>query len=180
MATRDDDAKPPMEARARRPSVIETTVVGSYPQPDWLVDKSRDGQTVVPRIRMPELWRVPPAHLGEAQDDAVRLAVGDMESAGVDVVTDGEQRRESYFNEFANGLSGIDLEHPGEAINRLGKRQAVPRVVGPIRRERPVFLRDARFLRAVTARRIKLGGPGPVPRAALAPASRHRQREAVR
>ena len=136
------------------PRVIETTLVGSYPQPDWLVDKTRYRQTVVPRIRMPELWRVKPPHLDEAQDDAVRLAVGDMDSAGVDVVTDGEQRRESYFNQFANGLSGIDLEHPGEAINRLGKRQAVPRVTGPIRRERPVFLRDAQFLRSITARRI--------------------------
>src|SRR5438094_5483006 len=161
MATRDDYVKQPIEARARRPSVIETTVVGSYPQPDWLVDKTRYRQTVVPRIRMPELWRVPAAHLDEAQDDAVRLAVGDMVAAGVDVVTDGEQRRESYFNQFANGLSGIDLERPGEAINRLGKRQAVPRVTGPIERERPVFLRDAQFLRVLTARRIKLAVPGP-------------------
>src|SRR2546426_670033 len=177
MATRDDDAKPPMEARARRPSVIETTVVGSYPQPDWLVDKTRYRQTVVPRIRMPELWRVPTAHLDEAQDDAVRLAVGDMVSAGVDVVTDGEQRRESYFNQFANGLSGIDLERPGEAINRLGKRQAVPRVTGPIERERPVFLRDAQFLRALTARRIKLAVPGPFTLAALAQDEHYRDPE---
>jgi len=108
--------------------VIETTVVGSYPQPDWLVDKSRYRQTVVPRIRMPELWRVPPAHLGEAQDDAVRLAVGDMESAGVDVVTDGEQRRESYFNQFANGLSGIDLEPYLEARPDHAKAYAVPAI----------------------------------------------------
>src|SRR5260370_3863190 len=157
--------------------VSETTVVGSYPQPDWLVDKSGYRQTVVPRIRMPELWRVPPTHLGEAQDDAVRLAVGDMESAGVDVVTDGEQRRESYFNQFANGLSGIDLEHPGEAINRLGKRQAVPRVIGPIRRERPVFLRDARFLPPVTARRLKLAVPGPFTLAALAQDEHYRDPE---
>ena len=168
MATRE-------EHRPRR--VIETTVVGSYPQPDWLVDTSRYRQTVVPRIRMPELWRVPPAQLSEAQDDAVRLAVSDMESAGVDVVTDGEQRRESYFNQFANGLSGIDLEHPGEAINRLGKRQAVPRVIGPIRRERPVFLGDARFLRAVTARRIKLAVPGPFTLAALAQDEHYRDPE---
>src|SRR3989442_6519169 len=163
MATRDDDAKPPMEARARRPSVIETTVVGSYPQPDWLVDKTRYRQTVVPRIRMPELWRVPTAHLDEAKDDAVRLAVGDMVSAGVDVVTDGEQRRESYFNQFANGLSGIDLERPGEAINRLGKRHPVPRGPRPIPRERPGFLYDARFLRPPPAPRLKLAGPRPFP-----------------
>src|SRR2546430_698507 len=177
MATRDDDAKPPMEARARRPSVIETTVVGSYPQPDWLVDKTRYRQTVVPRIRMPGLWRVPVAQLEEAQDDAVRLAVGDMEAAGVDVVTDGEQRRESYFNQFANALSGSDVERPGEAINRLGKRQAVPRVTGPIRRERPVFLRDARFLRALTARRIKLAVPGPFTLSALAQDEHYRDPE---
>src|SRR5256886_11217206 len=177
MATRDDDAKPPMEARARRPSVIETTVVGSYPQPDWLVDKTRYRQTVVPRIRMPGLWRVPTAHLDEAQDDAVRLAVGDMVAAGVDVVTDGEQRRESYFNQFANGLSGIDLERPGEAINRLGKRQAVPRVTGPIERQRPVFLRHAQFLRVLTARRLKLAVPGPFTLAALAQDEHYRDPE---
>jgi len=177
MATRDDYVKQPIEARARRPSVIETTVVGSYPQPDWLVDKTRYRQTVVPRIRMPELWRVPTAHLDEAQDDAVRLAVGDMVAAGVDVVTDGEQRRESYFNQFANGLSGTDLERPGEAINRLGKRQAVPRVTGPIERERPVFLRDAQFLRVLTARRIKLAVPGPFTLAALAQDEHYRDPE---
>jgi 5-methyltetrahydropteroyltriglutamate--homocysteine methyltransferase len=157
--------------------VIATTVVGSYPQPDWLVDKSRYRQTVVPRIRMPELWRVGPAHLAEAQDDAVRLAVGDMEAAGVDVVTDGEQRRESYFNQFANGLSGVDLDRPGEAINRLGKRQPVPRVTGPIRRERPVFLRDAQFLRATTTRRIKLAVPGPFTLSALAQDEHYRDPE---
>src|SRR5439155_1626382 len=126
---------------------------------------------------MPELWRVPAAHLDEAQDDAVRLAVGDMVAAGVDVVTDGEQRRESYFNQFANGLSGIDLERPGEAINRLGKRQAVPRVTGPIERERPVFLRDAQFLRVLTARRIKLAVPGPFTLAALAQDEHYRDPE---
>src|SRR2546428_7444846 len=166
-----------MEARARRPSVIETTVVGSYPQPDWIDDKTRYRQTVVPRIRMPELWRVPAAHLDEAQDDAVRLAVGDMVAAGVDVVTDGEQRRESYFNQFANGLSGIDLERPGEAINRLGKPPAVPRVTGPIERERPVFLRDPQFLRPPTAPRIQLAVPGPVTLAALAQDEHYRDPE---
>jgi 5-methyltetrahydropteroyltriglutamate--homocysteine methyltransferase len=157
--------------------VITTAVVGSYPQPDWLVDKTRYRQTVVPRIRMPELWRVAPPHIDEAQDDAVRLAVRDMEAAGVDVVTDGEQRRESYFNQFANGLSGVDLDRPGEAINRLGKRQAVPRVVGPIRRERPVFLRDAQFLKSITGRRIKLAVPGPFTLSALAQDEHYRDPE---
>jgi 5-methyltetrahydropteroyltriglutamate--homocysteine methyltransferase len=157
--------------------MIETTVVGSYPQPDWLVDKTRYRETVVPRIRMPELWRVPVASLEEAQDDAVRLAVADMHHAGVDVVSDGEQRRESYFNTFANALSGVDLDHPGEAINRLGKRQVVPRVIGPIHRQRSVFVRDARFLRALTTRRIKLAVPGPFTLAALAQDEHYRDRE---
>jgi 5-methyltetrahydropteroyltriglutamate--homocysteine methyltransferase len=157
--------------------VITTTVVGSYPQPDWLVDKARYRETVVPRIRTPELWRVPAPHLLEAQDDAVRLALADMEAAGIDVITDGEQRRESYFNQLATGLSGVDLARPGEAINRLGRRQAVPRVTGPIRRERPVFLRDAQFLRAATGRRIKLAVPGPFTLAALAQDEHYRDPE---
>jgi 5-methyltetrahydropteroyltriglutamate--homocysteine methyltransferase len=147
---------------------ITTAVVGSYPQPDWLVDKSRYRSNVVPRVRMPELWRVAADLLEEAQDDAVRLAVGDMELAGVDVVTDGEQRRESYFNQFATGLAGVDLDRPGTAISRLGTPTPVPRIVGPIVRERPVFLRDARFLRSVTDRRIKLAIPGPFTLAQLA------------
>jgi len=157
--------------------MITTTVVGSYPQPDWLVDRERFKQNVVPRIRMPEVWRVAPAQLDEAQDDAVRVAVADMERAGIDVVSDGEQRRESYFNQFANALSGIDVERPGEAINRLGRRQAVPRVTGPIRRERPVFLRDAQFLRAITGRRIKLAVPGPFTLSALAQDEHYRDPE---
>jgi len=157
--------------------VIETTVVGSYPQPEWLVDKARYRQTVVPRVRMPELWRVGAEHLEEAQDDAVRLAVAEMEAAGIDVITDGEQRRESYFNEFANALSGIDVDRPGEAINRLGRRQAVPRVTGPVRRTHPVFVRDARFLRALTRRRIKLAVPGPFTLSALAQDEHYRDRE---
>jgi 5-methyltetrahydropteroyltriglutamate--homocysteine methyltransferase len=120
---------------------------------------------------------VPAPHLEEAQDDAVRLAVADMEQADVDVVTDGEQRRESYFNQFANALSGIDVDRPGEAINRLGKRQAVPRVIGPIRRERSVFLRDTQFLRGITTRRIKLAVPGPFTLSALAQDEHYRDRE---
>ena len=157
--------------------MIETTLVGSYPQPDWLVDKTRYRETVVPRIRMPELWRVPPSQRHEAQDDAVCLAVSEMEAAGLDIVTDGEQRRESYFNELATALSGIDVDRPGEAINRLGKRQAVPRVIGPIRRERPVFLRDAQFLRAITRRRVKLAVPGPFTLSALAQDEHYRDPE---
>ena len=147
---------------------VTTAVVGSYPQPDWLVDKTHYRANVVPRIRMPQLWRVREDLLEEAQDDAVRLAVGDMELAGVDIVSDGEQRRESYFNQFATGLAGVDLERPGTAISRLGTPTSVPRIVGPIVRQRPVFLRDARFLRSVTDRRIKVAIPGPFTLAQLA------------
>ena len=142
-------------------SRIATTVVGSYPQPDWLVDKTRFQVSAVPRVRVRELWRVAEPWLREAQDDAVRLAVRDLERAGIDVITDGEQRRESYFNEFANALEGLDLDRPGTAINRRGVAIPVPRVVGPIARTRPVTLRDARFLRAATDRPIKVTVPGP-------------------
>ncbi len=147
---------------------IATTVVGSYPQPGWLVDRTKFETTVVPRVRMPEVWRIAPDLLAAAQDDAVRLAVGDMERAGVDVVSDGEQRRESYFNQFANALDGVDLARPGTALNRLGRPTAVPRIVGPIRRARPVCLADVRFLRAVTDRPIKVTVPGPFTLAQLA------------
>jgi 5-methyltetrahydropteroyltriglutamate--homocysteine methyltransferase len=149
-------------------SAIATTVVGSHPQPGWLVDKARYRTNVVPRVRMPDLWRVPADGLEEAQDDAVRLAVRDMELAGVDLVSDGEQRRESYFNQFATGLIGVDLDHPGTAMSRLGKPTPVPRIVGPIERRRSVFLRDARFLRSITDRRIKIAVPGPFTLAQLA------------
>ena len=149
-------------------SVVTTAVVGSYPQPDWLVDKARYRANVVPRVRMPELWRVPSDALEEAQDDAVRLAVRDMELAGIDVITDGEQRRESYFNQFATGLAGVDFERPGTALSRLGKPTPVPRIIGPVRRERPVFVRDVRFLRSVTGLRIKVAVPGPFTLAQLA------------
>lgn len=142
-------------------SRIPTTVVGSYPQPDWLVDKRQFQIHAVPRVRLPSVWRVAEPWLREAQDDAVRLAVADMEAAGIDVVTDGEQRRESYFNEFANALDGLDRERPGTAISRRGTPTPVPRVIGPIARTRPVNLRDARFLREVTTRPIKVTVPGP-------------------
>lgn len=140
---------------------ISTTVVGSYPQPDWLVDKTQYRLNPVPRVRLPRIWRVGEPWLREAQDDAVRLAVANMEAAGIDVVTDGEQRRESYFNEFANALEGLDRERPGTALSRRGTPTPVPRVIGPIARTRPVNLRDARFLRAVTDRPIKVTVPGP-------------------
>jgi len=140
---------------------LVTTVVGSYPQPGWLIDRERLGERLPPRVRARELWRVAEPHLEEAQDDATRLAVGDMEAAGVDVVTDGEMRRESYSNRFATALDGVDLEEPGVALDRTGHPNPVPRVVGPIRRRGPVETRDVAFLRSLTPRRIKITVPGP-------------------
>jgi 5-methyltetrahydropteroyltriglutamate--homocysteine methyltransferase len=138
-----------------------TTVVGSYPQPDWLIDRTRLGDRLPPRVRARELWLVPEEHLEEAQDDATRLAVDDIERAGVDVVTDGEMRRESYSNRFATALDGVDLDEPGTALDRTGNPNPVPRVVGPIRRRAPVEVRDVEFLRALTRRAIKITVPGP-------------------
>jgi 5-methyltetrahydropteroyltriglutamate--homocysteine methyltransferase len=157
--------------------VLTTTVVGSYPQPRWLVDHEKFDSTAVPRVRMREVWRVPEPLLEEAQDDAVRLAVRDMELAGVDVVSDGEQRRESYFNQLATALGGIDLDRPGTAISRTGKTVPVPRVAGPIERERPVLVRDVRFLRRVTDRKIKVTLPGPFTLTQLAQDDYYRDEE---
>jgi 5-methyltetrahydropteroyltriglutamate--homocysteine methyltransferase len=140
---------------------LVTTVVGSYPQPGWLIDRERLGERLPPRVRAAELWRVPEAFLEEAQDDATRIAVRDMELAGVDVVTDGEMRRESYSNHFATALEGIDVDTPGVALDRTGHENPVPRVVGPIARSRPVEARHVRFLRSLTERRIKITVPGP-------------------
>src|SRR5436309_7781330 len=140
---------------------ITTTVVGSYPQPDWLIDRERLGDRLPPRVRARELWRVPEPYLEEAQDDATRLAVQDMERAGVDVITDGEMQRESYSNRFATALEGVDLDEPGVALDRTGHENQVPRVVGRIRRRRPVEVRDVEFLRSITHQRIKTTVPGP-------------------
>ena len=138
-----------------------TTVVGSYPQPGWLIDRERLGERLPPRVRARELWRVSEPDLQEAQDDATRLAVADMERAGVDVITDGEMRRESYSNRFATALEGIDLDRPGVALDRTGHENPVPRVVGPIRRRHPVEVRDVELLRSLTDRRVKITVPGP-------------------
>jgi 5-methyltetrahydropteroyltriglutamate--homocysteine methyltransferase len=140
--------------------LLPTTVVGSYPQPDWLIDRELLG-TLVPRVRMPEIWRVPEAWLEQAQDDATLLAIRDLERAGIDVISDGEMRRESYSNRFATALEGVDVDNPGVALDRTGHENPVPRVVGPIRRTRPVEVRDAEFLRSITDRRIKITLPGP-------------------
>jgi 5-methyltetrahydropteroyltriglutamate--homocysteine methyltransferase len=140
--------------------ILETTVVGSYPQPDWLIDRAKLGSKV-PRVRAPEIWRIEPLLLEQAQDDATLLAIRDMERAGIDVITDGEMRRESYSNRFATALEGVDIENPGTTINRSGARAMVPRIAGPIRRLRPVEVRDVQFLRKHTEKRIKITLPGP-------------------
>ena len=141
--------------------MLFTTVVGSYPQPEWLIDRERLGDRLPPRVRAKELWRVPEPYLEEAQDDATRIAVQEMEQVGVDVITDGEMRRESYSNRFATALDGVQLDPPGIALDRTGHENPVPRVVGPIRRTRPVEVRDVEFLRSITDRRIKITVPGP-------------------
>jgi 5-methyltetrahydropteroyltriglutamate--homocysteine methyltransferase len=137
------------------------TIVGSYPQPDWLIDRDKLSGRFPPRTRARELWRVAPEHLAEAQRDATRLAIQDQERAGLDIVTDGEICRESYSNHFATALDGLDLDNPGEALDRSGEPVYVPRIVGPIRRRHPVGVEDLRFLRANTDRGVKLTVPGP-------------------
>ncbi len=141
--------------------VLPTTVVGSYPQPAWLVDHEALRARMVPRVRAPEIWRVPEPHLAEAQDDATILAIRDMERAGIDIITDGEIRRESHSNHFAAALEGIDRDRPGEVIGRTGKPTAVPRVTGRVRPARPVEARDVAFCRANTDRQVKITLPGP-------------------
>jgi 5-methyltetrahydropteroyltriglutamate--homocysteine methyltransferase len=136
-------------------------VVGSLPQPDWLIDRDRLGHQFPPRVRAAELWRVPPEFLEEAQDDATLAAIRSQEEAGLDVLTDGEIRRESYSNHFATALAGLDLEHPGSVRNRSGIDIPVPRVVGELRRPAPVQVADVRFLRQHTDRAIKITVPGP-------------------
>jgi len=138
-----------------------TTVVGSYPQPEWLIDRKALSSGPPPRIRQSSLWRVPEEYLEEAQDDATLVAIRDMERAGVDIITDGEIRRESYSNRFATSLEGVDIDRPGQIIGRSGRPTQVPRVVGPIRRVRPVQVEDVKFLRQNTDRRIKATLPGP-------------------
>jgi 5-methyltetrahydropteroyltriglutamate--homocysteine methyltransferase len=141
-------------------ALLQTTVVGSYPQPDWLVDRALLAKGV-PRTRLKELWRVDEPYLQQAQDDATLLAIRDMERAGIDIITDGEMRRESYSNHFATALEGVDNEHPAEIVNNRGQKTVVPRVVGRIQRTRPVEVRDMQFLRANTDRRAKITLPGP-------------------
>jgi 5-methyltetrahydropteroyltriglutamate--homocysteine methyltransferase len=142
-------------------TLLPTTLVGSYPQPEWLIHRDRLTSHTPVRVRMRELWRVDPDHLAEAQDDATRLAIRDQERAGLDIVTDGEIRRESYSNRFATALDGIDLDRPGVFVGRSGREMPVPRVIGRIRRRQAVEVRDVEFLRASTDRAIKITIPGP-------------------
>src|SRR6516162_10871853 len=142
-------------------TILPTTLVGSYPQPDWLIDRAKLAGRFPPRVRARGLWRVAPEWLEQAQDDATLLAIRDQERAGIDIITDGEMRRESYSNRCATALGGMDLDNPGVALDRTGHPNPVPRVVGPIRRLYPVEARDVEFLRANTNHRIKITVPGP-------------------
>ena len=141
--------------------LLPTTVVGSYVQPEWLLDRDNLKGRLPPRVRALEMWRVDPAFLEDAQNDATLLAIRDMERAGINIITDGEVRRESYSNRVATALGGIDIDNPGTAIDRTGHPNPVPRIAGPIRRVRPIEADDVKFLRANTDRQIKITLPGP-------------------
>ena len=141
--------------------LFPTTLVGSYPQPEWLIDRQKLAGRFPPRVRARELWRVPEAYLAEAQDDATVLAIRAQEQAGLDIITDGEIRRESYSNRFATALEGVDIDNPGTALDRSGHPNPVPRVVGKIRRKHPVELDDLRFLKRHTRKPTKITVPGP-------------------
>ena len=158
--------------------LLPTSLVGSYPQPEWLIDRVKLSKQV-PRVRADELWLVTPDKLETAQDDATLLAIRDQERAGLDIVTDGEQRRESYSNRFATALDGIDIEKPGTVINRNGRPIPVPRIVGPIRRTRPIERRDLEFLRANSGRAVKATLPGPFTMGKQAQDDYYKDEEAV-
>jgi len=141
--------------------LFPTSLVGSYPQPDWLIDRKRLASRLPPRVRARELWRVDPAHLEEAQRDATLLAIRAQEQAGLDIITDGEMCRESYSNRFATALDGVDIDNPGTILGRTGQPNPVPRITGPIWRRHPVEVNDLKFLRANTTRIVKITVPGP-------------------
>jgi 5-methyltetrahydropteroyltriglutamate--homocysteine methyltransferase len=159
-------------------TLFPTTLVGSYPQPEWLIDRAKLSKQV-PRVRMQDLWRVAPEFLEQAQDDATILAIRDQERAGLDIISDGEQRRESYSNRFATALDGVDLDNPGTTINRSGKPIPVPRVVGKIRRRYPVETRDVKILGANTDKPIKATVPGPFTMAKQAQDDFYKDEEAL-
>ncbi len=141
--------------------LLPTCLVGSYPQPDWLIDRKKLAGRFPPRVRAKELWRVAPEWLEQAQNDATLLAIRDQERAGLDIITDGEMRRESYSNRFATALEGVDIDNPGTALDRSGHPNPVPRVAGKVRRKHAVEVGDVKFLRAATSRMIKMTVPGP-------------------
>src|SRR5216117_2616003 len=141
--------------------LFPTTLVGSYPQPEWLIDRQKLAGSGPPRVRSSDLWRVPERWLREAQDDATWLAIRAQEEAGLDIITDGEIRRESYSNRFATSLDGVDIDNPGTALDRSGHPNPVPRIVGKIRRKHAVEIDDLKFLRAHTKRAVKMTVPGP-------------------
>ena len=144
-----------------REMLFPTTLVGSYPQPEWLIDRDRLGKRFPPRLRAKELWRVPEPLLAQAQDDATILAIRAQEEAGLDIITDGEIRRESYSNRFATALEGVDIDNPGEGKDRSGHPILLPRIAGKVRRRGPVEVEDVRFLRKHTKKQIKITVPGP-------------------
>jgi 5-methyltetrahydropteroyltriglutamate--homocysteine methyltransferase len=141
--------------------LFPTTLVGSYPQPEWLLDRSKLLSRLPPRVRAKELWKIAPELLAEAQDDATIVAIKAQEEAGLDIITDGEIRRESYSNRFATALEGVDIDNPGKAMDRAGKPVPVPRIAGKIRRKHPVEVEDLKFLKRHTARKVKMTVPGP-------------------
>ena len=141
--------------------ILPTSVVGSYPQPDWLIDREKLKHRLPPRVHARELWRVAEPFLEQAKNDATIVAIRDQERAGLDIITDGEIRRESYSNRVANALGGIDIKNPGTALDRTGHLNSVPRVTGPIYREKSIEVHDVEFLRANTDRMIKITLPGP-------------------
>jgi 5-methyltetrahydropteroyltriglutamate--homocysteine methyltransferase len=159
--------------------LLPTSLVGSYPQPEWLIDRQMLSKRMPPRVRAGELWRVAPEWLEKAQDDATLLAIRDQERAGIDILTDGEIRRESYSNRFATALEGVDLDNPGTIVSRSGHSILVPRVVGKIRRRHPVQVRDVEFLRANTDQEIKITVPGPFTMSQLVQNDHYEDEEAM-
>jgi 5-methyltetrahydropteroyltriglutamate--homocysteine methyltransferase len=159
--------------------LLPTSLVGSYAQPEWLIDRTKLAGRFPPRVRAKELWRVAPEYLARAQDDATLLAIRAQEHAGLDILTDGEIRRESYSNHFATELEGVDLDNPGTALDRSGHPNPVPRIVGPIRRPHPVEVRDLEFLRANTSHVVKMTVPGPFTMSQQAQVEHYPSREAA-
>src|SRR3569832_2011818 len=141
--------------------LFPTTIVGSYPQHEWLIDRARLAGRFPPRVRARELWRIPEPWLAQAQDDATLLAIRAQEDAGLDIVSDGEIRRESYSNRLATALEGVDLDNPGTALDRSGHPNPVPRIAGPIRRKHSVLVEDLLFLKRHTKKPVKITVPGP-------------------